>query len=519
MAEYPENCGSGEDMKVDGKVGIGTTSPTGQLNVVKGTGDLQIGDSNNAHLMNWISSAASGANDPVRINARRSRSGGAVADNDNLLWLLAYGHDGTNYDTGGGGIQLIVDGAVSSNRVPTEMHFLTAQGAADDDWGTKMIIKPNGNVGIGMTTPSYLLDVNGATGLRITDPGTSNQAGLRIYSTHANAGSRNWWIGISQAAYGDFGILQSNAKDGDPRVSGSSRFYIDPNGNVGIGTTSPQSKLDINGGVAIGSYAGVNAAPSNGLIVSGNVGAGLNNPGANDRLTIKSAGADSNYFGLKVQDSNGNNQLVVRSDGTVGIGTITPGSKLDVQGGIRLGAAGANNILNTSVAAGGASGDLFWGNLRLIDQSNKETYTVTPGNVTSHAVTLINAGYGLSCPGSTGEVNLDLDLDGTSLVKSVDGLKIKLDNPNTWAGQTFSGNTNFPYDGVWGSDGNLKLGYLNALYVGLYQVVGPRESAISNANTVHSVNSWATTNAALDALGTTINDILDALRAHGLIAT
>jgi hypothetical protein len=51
-------------------------------------------------------------------------------------------------------------------------------------------------------------------------------------------------------------------------------------GNVGIGTTVPQNKLDVNGGMAVGSYAGVNIAPSNGLIISGNVGIGTTNPGA-----------------------------------------------------------------------------------------------------------------------------------------------------------------------------------------------------------------------------------------------
>ena len=43
-------------------------------------------------------------------------------------------------------------------------------------------------------------------------------------------------------------------------------------GNVGIGTTGPLSKLDVNGGVAIGTYAGTATAPSNSLIVSNGLG-------------------------------------------------------------------------------------------------------------------------------------------------------------------------------------------------------------------------------------------------------
>jgi hypothetical protein len=50
---------------------------------------------------------------------------------------------------------------------------------------------------------------------------------------------------------------------------------------VGIGTNTPKSKLDVKGSLTVGAtYAGVNAAPTNGAIIEGNVGIGTSTPKA-----------------------------------------------------------------------------------------------------------------------------------------------------------------------------------------------------------------------------------------------
>jgi len=59
-------------------------------------------------------------------------------------------------------------------------------------------------------------------------------------------------------------------------------------GNADIGTTSPQNKLDVYGGVAIGtSYAGVSTAPTNGLLVQGTAGFGTASPGIGATIAPK----------------------------------------------------------------------------------------------------------------------------------------------------------------------------------------------------------------------------------------
>lgn len=98
-------------------------------------------------------------------------------------------------------------------------------------------------------------------------------------------------------------------------------------GNVGIGQTAPSSTLAVLGGVAIGdsSYTtGVNA-PTNGLIVKGNVGIGTSSPSAT--LQIYGSGTTNPFL---VSSSTGTGLFVINTQGNVGIGTTSPQYLLQV---------------------------------------------------------------------------------------------------------------------------------------------------------------------------------------------
>ncbi len=92
--------------------------------------------------------------------------------------------------------------------------------------------------------------------------------------------------------------------------SGSVLSSFNGAGSLGIGTIA-QNALDVFGSAAFGSYAGNQYAPTNGLIISGNVGIGTSSPsgqlqvfGSSNNPTA-SISANSAYTGLLVDNSGG----------------------------------------------------------------------------------------------------------------------------------------------------------------------------------------------------------------------
>jgi len=172
----------------------------------------------------------------------------------------------------------------------------------------RMRINSAGNVGIGTTSPSQALDVIGNINIQGTVPT------LLFTDTDSNP---------------DFLIIGGGSLSFRDETNSATRMLIDSSGNVGIGTTSPDSILDVVGADPIltirdtstsgaDAHATLRLAESDG---SGNV---------NVRYDI--ALDEGN---LTFDYSNGattSERMRISSTGNVGIGTTSPTEKLHVVG-------------------------------------------------------------------------------------------------------------------------------------------------------------------------------------------
>jgi hypothetical protein len=208
----------------------------------------------------------------------------------------------------------------------------------------------SGNVGMGTTSPAYRLHIAGDN--------TTGGGFPLIKLQNTQTGGHSYWLysGANNTA-GDFGLFDE--------TDNAYRFYVKgTSGNVGIGTMTPGARLQIfNTPVDSGSYSLSNWSGS-GNAVSAFFKTATNNGGSTPVITQPalvlgregiSGQAYANFAEFKIGryensgvtartrldialthgngDAAGTNVMTMLSSGSVGIGTATPGYRLDVQGG------------------------------------------------------------------------------------------------------------------------------------------------------------------------------------------
>jgi hypothetical protein len=297
-------------IKADGKVGIGTTAPDQKLDVsgnIKLSGSIV--DSNNEQLQFQT-------NDLVQFGKHIRAEYGLWARG---ATARAMGIDGSNGYMG--------------------LYTNTTE---------KVRIDTNGNVGIGTTAPANKLEVKAS----------ANDNGIMLKST-TNADL----IWLHQQSTSE-GVLRIYGSGGAKVIipGHNSPTYFNNGNNFGIGTSSPDAKLQVeyNGGHTSGNVALANSSldlynplaantdeKGSILTFSDNYFDGSSYP-RTTRAAIKggtdTVGNTADGFLAFYTDAGAANSMPERMrinhDGNVGIGTSAPGSKLDVASGVSRNAGG-----------------------------------------------------------------------------------------------------------------------------------------------------------------------------------
>jgi hypothetical protein len=296
-------------------------------------------------------------------------------------------------------------------------------------WPNFVTINNAGNVGIGTTSPEAKLDIVGSSGLP-----TDGYSGPRVARFK---GSNNSVLDIGH----DSNNLFANWLQSYDNRNGNSTTYpllLNPlGGNVGIGTTSPTYALDVvknaTGNVGLRIENQNSGSSSYTAISLVNDGGSIGGIWKNSTTTTGYGGANSFNIGgsaaapISFVTSN-STRVLIDASGNVGIGTTSPGAKLDVNGGIHPGSAttGAScsgnsegtfaydtaahspiycNSSGVWAAIGGSSSGASGPTAQVFSTAGSGTYT-TPANVKKLWVRMSGAGQGTPTDGSSGSAEV-----------------------------------------------------------------------------------------------------------------
>lgn len=375
------NTGANERMRVlnNGRVGIGTTSPVSMLDIFNTTDgsdtilqltsadggfmsgqelrlDFSQGSSDTARIamayfnpdwgLNFYGHSSGLNTSPVMTMRGSGNVGiGTTTPQANLhirntvagsTLLYLQGANNYNYEW------RTLSGAIDGQRLDSFIGTSAAHWSWTDSTGERMRIN-GGNLGIGLNNPNSRLHIRNTAGanttspmLNLNDSGTGVGNGAAVDFSYASSNILNARIfGFSESGGGGSLRFATAPSDG---AAAATAMTISRTGNVGIGTTTPSSKLSI-----IGNGSGIEPSLTAGSTSHFNVARGTTSS-TDLSFTLSSTSPFTASIQHRHALTDGASYPLALNPlgGNVGIGTTTPTTRLDVVGPTTVASSAAN---------------------------------------------------------------------------------------------------------------------------------------------------------------------------------
>ena len=409
-----------ERMRIDssGKIGVSNTNPSA-FNSLGATAQIVIGNASSvSNLTMYSSSTGYGSVSFADSNSSSSSSqySGLIqyyqANNSMAFYTASTermridGSGNVGIGTNSPGSKLTINEtstATAAVNIVTARYGISLQGAGatsnsqyllnlQSDGGAKevMRVQSSGNVGIGTTSPIGKLTVQG------DDADIYLRSNDYTIARIINRGSSGQNLDT-----GLFSLMYSNTENVRIDAGGNSWFN---GGNVGIGTTSPSSKLHVTG------------APANGVYLSYLYNSATHNSA--NGLNVQTSSNNILTYGLRVNTAGDSNALAVMGNGSVGIGTASPDYKLEVQGVI----SSADSALQKATFANVGADLVLTANADATNVTAKILFNSSGSGGAGVSTKMIIDGSGNVGIGTTSPtVKLDVRTDNGVLIKGASG--------------------------------------------------------------------------------------------------
>lgn len=327
------------------KVGIGTSTPAKPLHIISPQGLRLEGTAYGTNILDLVPGQTTlwDRLDIKSVNANRGSSLMLIPNGTatSTKFVMSNQSDLANFSS----MYILTDGtgvwiSPQNNGTPDNSIANLSLGGGTGGRNWTNVIIPNGNVGIGTSTPVARFDVGATTNNvlssvlgRLSEGNTVGEGtylGIRSLATqpanvssfsleHKFGGQINSAINFNRGSTYQGGFITIETNDG------TEKMRIGADGKVGIGTTAPADALHVIGAISAKTSA---TATNNGITINAgsDIGSGLKTVNR-----LRYGGNDENAAYFTIQGP-GETDMITINNGNVGIGITTPAAKFHVNG-------------------------------------------------------------------------------------------------------------------------------------------------------------------------------------------